>query len=116
MEETAPGEMVKDFADCIQKAVYALDADGNRICLYQRQPDSYTKVSRYCSEDSEAFQIEFPQESQLLTEQIFGEAITRSVRLNADGETAAALAGADIAVYSWYSEGEKTRALELVIL
>lgn len=113
VEETAPGEMVKDFADCIQKAVYALDADGNRICLYQRQPDSYTKVSRYCSEDSEAFQIEFPQESQLLTEQIFGEAITRSVRLNADGETAAALAGADIAVYSWYSEGEKTRALEL---
>ena len=113
VDGTEPGEEAGGFEDCIREAAYALDADGNRICLYRRQPDSYTKVSRYCSEDSEAYQIEFPAESQLLTEQSFGDFTTRAVRVNADAETAAALAEADIAVYSWYSESEETRALEL---
>lgn len=112
-EEMEPGEMAKEFADFIQQAAYAVDEEGNRICLYERRPDSYTKVSRYCSEDSEAYQIEFPQESRLLTEQTFGELAGFSVRLNADEETAAALAESDIAVYRWYSESEATRALEL---
>ena len=113
VEGTKSGEEAEGFEDCIREAAYALDADGNRICLYRRQPDSYTKISRYCSEDSEAYQIEFPAESQLLTEQSFGDFTTRAVRVNADAETAAALAEADIAVYSWYSESEETRALEL---
>lgn len=112
-EETKPGEMAKEFADFVQQAAYAVDEEGNRVCLYERRPDSYTKVSRYCSEDSEAYQIEFPQESRLLTEQSFGELTDFSVRLNADEETAADLAEADFAVYRWYSESEATRALEL---
>lgn len=112
-EETKPGEMAREFADFVQQAAYAVDEEGNRVCLYERRPDSYTKVSRYCSEDSEAYQIEFPQESRLLTEQSFGELTDFSVRLNADEETAAALAEADFAVYRWYSESEATRALEL---
>lgn len=112
-EETEPGEMAREFADFVQHAAYAVDEEGNRVCLYERRPDSYTKTSRYCSEDSEDFQIEFPQESQLLTEQSFGELADFSVRLNADEETAAALAEADFAVYRWYSESEATRALEL---
>ena len=112
-DETEPGEMAREFADFVQQAAYAVDEEGNRVCLYERRPDSYTKVSRYCSEDSEAYQIEFPQESRLLTEQSFGELTDFSVRLNADEETAAALAEADFAVYRWYSESEATRALEL---
>ena len=67
-EETEPGEMAREFADFVQHAAYAVDEEGNRVCLYERRPDSYTKTSRYCSEDSEDFQIEFPQESQLLTD------------------------------------------------
>lgn len=112
-EETEPGEMAREFADFVQQAAYAVDEEGNRVCLYERRPDSYTKASRYCSEDSEAYQIEFPQESRLLTEQSFGELTDFSVRLNADEETAAALAEADIAVYRWYSESEAARVLEL---
>lgn len=113
VEEVLPGEEAQGFEDFVRDAVYALDENGSRICLYRRQPDSYTKISKFCQEDSEAYQIDFPAETQLLTEQTFGDYSANSLRLNGDGETAKALEAADITVYNWYNEEESVRALEL---
>jgi hypothetical protein len=69
MGEVKPTDKWLDFMKiCVSKELYALDAYGKEICLY-RGPSRYEKISVFQYENFEDYVIDFPEETERITNQ-----------------------------------------------
>ena len=67
--EVKPTDKWLDFMKkCVSQELYALDEYGREICLY-RGPSSYEKVSVFQYENFEDYLIDFPEETERITNQ-----------------------------------------------
>lgn len=69
MGEVKPTDKWLDFMKkCVRKELYALDEYGREICLY-RGPSRYEKISVFQYENFEDYLIDFPEETEKITNQ-----------------------------------------------
>lgn len=69
MGEVKPTDKWLDFMKkCVRKELYALDEYGREICLY-RGPSRYEKISVFQYENFEDYVIDFPEETERITNQ-----------------------------------------------
>ena len=115
VKEIVPGKYADEFADFVSGAVYALDEEGNEICLF-RGPSPYTKISLSQYENEDDYKIDFPEETnQIVMQKIPAseEGMTSNVKVNADDETISLLEGGKLQIYGWKEDNSENRALEL---